>query len=330
MAPSSQPYFQKDEKALCFHHELLYEAKVLDVKQVDPSDKKSAYQYKVHYKGWKATWDDWVPQDRLRKLTDENRELAASLRKEMEAIRRSSTAAKGASSAHKKKVTDMSSMRGSEGRETPAGSTSLAGRKRGRDFEIEKEEQFRTRPAVRIPMPDKLKSVLVDDWEQITKNLHLTKVPSLCSVSTVLSQYETQERTKRIPGSADWDILQEVMQGIKEYFRKALGRILLYRFERDQYLEVHKKMESPNSPGYTGRSLEQIYGPEHLLRLLVSLPDLIAQTNMDPQSVNRLREELLKLTMWIAKDENANRFFRNNYEPADQEYIEKAKGDEKH
>lgn len=55
MAPSSQPYFQKDEKALCFHHELLYEAKVLDVKQVDPNDKKSAYQYKVHYKGWKAT-----------------------------------------------------------------------------------------------------------------------------------------------------------------------------------------------------------------------------------------------------------------------------------
>lgn len=55
MAPASQPMFAKDEKALCFHHELLYEAKVLDVKLVDPNDKKSAYQYKVHYKGWKAT-----------------------------------------------------------------------------------------------------------------------------------------------------------------------------------------------------------------------------------------------------------------------------------
>lgn len=57
MAPASLsvPMYAKDEKALCFHHELLYEAKIMDVRPVDPSDKKSAYQYKVHYKGWKAT-----------------------------------------------------------------------------------------------------------------------------------------------------------------------------------------------------------------------------------------------------------------------------------
>jgi len=56
MAPAaSGPLFAKEEKALCFHHELLYEAKVLDSRPVDPNDKKSAYQYKVHYKGWKNT-----------------------------------------------------------------------------------------------------------------------------------------------------------------------------------------------------------------------------------------------------------------------------------
>jgi hypothetical protein len=54
MAPTAG--FAKDEKILCFHHELLYEAKILDVRLQDPSDKKSSYQYKVHYKGWKATW----------------------------------------------------------------------------------------------------------------------------------------------------------------------------------------------------------------------------------------------------------------------------------
>jgi len=56
MAPPSEPLYKRDEKALCFHHELLYEAKVLDSKPVDPNDKKSAYQYKVHYKGWKNTY----------------------------------------------------------------------------------------------------------------------------------------------------------------------------------------------------------------------------------------------------------------------------------
>ncbi|KAB2573141.1 Chromatin modification-related protein eaf3 [Lasiodiplodia theobromae] len=327
MAPASQPMFAKDEKALCFHHELLYEAKVLDVKLVDPNDKKSAYQYKVHYKGWKATWDDWVPQDRLRKLNDENRELANNLKKELEAMRRGSQAQKSASTSHKKK-TEAGSARGSEGRETPVASTSLAGRKRGRDFEVEREETFRTRPAIRLHMPDRLKSLLVDDWENITKNLQLVKLPVAVPVSTILDMYEEQEAPKRVAGSAEADILEEIIAGVKEYFNKALGRILLYRFERDQYLEIYKKTESPTDD-LAGKTMSEIYGGEHLLRLFVSLPELIAQTNMDPQSVNRLREELVKITMWLNKDETVCRVFVSEYETADSEYVDKAKGDER-
>ena len=57
MAPdsSTQLIYQKDEKVLCFHLELLYEAKVLDYKVKDPNDKKDGYMYRVHYKGWKNT-----------------------------------------------------------------------------------------------------------------------------------------------------------------------------------------------------------------------------------------------------------------------------------
>lgn len=47
--------YLKDEKALCFHGELLYEAKVLDVRRQDSKDKNSAFEYRVHYKGWKNT-----------------------------------------------------------------------------------------------------------------------------------------------------------------------------------------------------------------------------------------------------------------------------------
>jgi mortality factor 4-like protein 1 len=53
--PVSQTMYKKDEKVLCFHHELLYEAKILDSKLSDPADKNSYVLYKVHYKGWKAT-----------------------------------------------------------------------------------------------------------------------------------------------------------------------------------------------------------------------------------------------------------------------------------
>lgn len=58
MAPSTnpQPVYSKDEKVLCFHGELLYEAKILDSKVKDPNDKKDGYVYRVHYKGWKNTY----------------------------------------------------------------------------------------------------------------------------------------------------------------------------------------------------------------------------------------------------------------------------------
>ncbi len=56
MAPSkaaaaTAPYV-KDERVLCFHHEMLYEAKILDVR---PTEDNQSWQYKIHYKGWKNT-----------------------------------------------------------------------------------------------------------------------------------------------------------------------------------------------------------------------------------------------------------------------------------
>ena len=47
--------YAKDEKVLCFHHEILYEAKIQDVRHKDASDKKSPLEFLVHYKGWKNT-----------------------------------------------------------------------------------------------------------------------------------------------------------------------------------------------------------------------------------------------------------------------------------
>ena len=44
----------------------------------------------------------------------------------------------------------------------------------------------------------------------------------------------------------------------------------------------------------------------------VSLPELIAQTNMDQQSVSKLRDELAKMTGWLSK--NADRWFTAEYE----------------
>ncbi|KAI9888665.1 MAG: Esa1p-associated factor [Vezdaea aestivalis] len=510
MAPSNQLYFAKDEKVLCFHHELLYEAKVLDARPQGSNDKKGPMQFRVHYKGWKNTWDDWVPQDRIRKFTEENIELSRNLRREMEALRTQNEKPKKPQGSLKKKTgagSEFSSQRGSEERHSSVQTAGPRGQKRARDYDIEKfgasesastpssirsekdnggspvgpssdkssastiiksepssskspkavtpprsasksstssplsaarsisspdfaglnailsdgsespqaiptktssssnpetprrkgprikytsakvtervfknrhvgdtynvarrafyaddfqgrkdmmiagrsadkpreqpakktgkaskrklsdsqeqEETFVNRPAIHIHVPDHLKALLVDDWENVTKNLQLAPLPSKTPVSMILRDYFQDEQRKRRPGSPEAEILEEVVDGIKEYFELALGRILLYRFEREQYAELRKTWMSSKGEN-ASKTVGDIYGAEHLLRLFVNFPELIAQTNMDSQSVNKLKGELTIMTQWIAT--NWKKYLSQEYETATQDYIERARG----
>ena len=55
----------------------------------------------------------------------------------------------------------------------------------------------------------------------------------------------------------------------------------------------------------------------------VNMPELIAQTNMDTQSVARLKEEISKFCTWLAR--NTNKYFCAKYEKPSAEYIENAR-----
>ncbi|KAH7367336.1 MRG-domain-containing protein [Plectosphaerella cucumerina] len=312
-ATAPQP-FDKDERVLCFHHDMLYEAKILDVQAAADGD---GFQYKIHYKGWKNTWDDWVAVDRIRKFTEQNKELAAQLQSQMRNLQKSS------SKLPKKgpRANGTESARGSE--ERTSGLFSVGrGPRRARDYDLEQEDGFHTRPSIKLPIPDHIKAVLVDDWENVTKNNQLVPLPHPHPVDEIINDYLAYERPSRDPESPHLDILIESMAGLKEYFDKALGRILLYRFERLQYHEIRKVWEKAgeNDPH---TSVCDTYGAEHLCRLLVSLPELVAQTTMDQQSVSRLREELSKFTVWLGK--NAKNYFVSEYETPAQEYIDRAR-----
>ncbi|KAH8159543.1 hypothetical protein CIB48_g8702 [Xylaria polymorpha] len=511
MAPAKQekaPPYGKEEKVLCFHGDLMYEAKIIDVR-VEPGKKADDAQYRIHYKGWKSSWDDWVTHDRIRKFTEDNKQLAAQLAQ----ARTRTPGSKGAKKGVKATGSEMSSARGSE--ERAAASSSFAGRgpRRGRDYELEthtdmvepsllilstvhwepyrvqdlgcdmaprtalptlrskdfgpgtqqpvpfdpqsaptipsgsvtagdhrlitqsfslplpakdkstkrcktamsrkpvtrgdaeirkrippkklagkdplmmmetlpkeshsflenemrwanaaadldfllklprpnykyaaslpsqlialgfsedyachetandalQEEAFHSRPSVKLIIPDVIKALLVDDWENVTKNMQLVPLPHPKPVTKILADYSEYEMPKRPAGSSHADILEETLAGIKEYFDKSLGRILLYKFERPQYAEVHKKWDSTD-PEFQGKTASDTYGAEHLCRLIVSLPELIAQTNMDQQSVNRLREELAKFSTWLSK--NTAEYFASSYETPAQDYVDKAK-----
>ncbi|KFY23484.1 hypothetical protein V493_05837 [Pseudogymnoascus sp. VKM F-4281 (FW-2241)] len=526
MAPAkaSAP-FAKDERVLCFHHEMLYEAKVLDSRSTDTG----SWQYKIHYKGWKNTWDDWVPQDRVRKFTEENKQLAAQLHEQMKALqgKPAPSASKAAKSKGRANGSDFSSARGSEERGSMAAQGGGRAPRRLRDYDLEQknstmsqsklehpakmntrsnkrsnpfaegtekaplltdpvaarlaelalppvevpevhphianyvpknpalmaylldtsqhpvdylcklpprpdyqyltksgrvkpsitlpappakpdlkrkrnpiipnataqatdsdesvsdkdiqqskeqrtakmnkaiklihngsigfqderpcriatftrcftnrhldyfltrvnvqEDGFLDRPAISLPIPDRIKAILVDDWENVTKNQQLVPLPAAHPVETILKDYEADELPKRTPGSPEASILEEMLAGLLEYFDKCLGRILLYRFERAQYLEMIQLWEAPTGD-MSGKNANQTYGAEHLCRLLVSLPELVAQTNMDQQSVSHLREEIIKLTNWMVKKPNLEKYFVAEYETPNQSYIDTARG----
>ncbi|KAM0196993.1 hypothetical protein ACHAPA_002077 [Fusarium lateritium] len=165
MAPARQqpapPPFSKDEKVLCFHMDMLYEAKIMDVQ---PGEKPSdGYKYKVHYKGWKNTWDDWVLVDRIRPFDDEHKELAAQLHAQVKHnIQRSTKLPK------KGLRSGAESARVSEERSGSATVQGGRGGRRGKDWEL---EQFllEVESVVLVPKCDVL-SVRSDEPEPLIKH----------------------------------------------------------------------------------------------------------------------------------------------------------------
>jgi hypothetical protein len=87
----------------------------------------------------KNRWDDWVPQDRFRKLTPENRELAAQLHNQMKKTLQDQKAPKSTGKGAKGVRTNGSDYgsRGSEERGSAAVQGGRGNRRGPRDYDLE-------------------------------------------------------------------------------------------------------------------------------------------------------------------------------------------------
>ncbi|KAJ2498236.1 Esa1p-associated factor [Coemansia sp. RSA 1972] len=304
---STSLLFRSNERILCFHGPLLYEAKVVKAEMwdgTDPDAPEPGPHYFVHYKGWKQTWDEWVDESRALKFNEENLAKQKALRV-------------AALQASKKRTIVVPAKHSAR---VESESESQRSRKRVREQSVEKtEEQEVSRSIeVKIPIPNALKAQLVDDWERVTKDRLLVPVPRSPTVAQMLDQYQEHRRTskdKRRPLRHDNEIVDEIIDGLKVYFDKALGNILLYRFERYQYKQVLEQ--------FPERNPAEIYGCEHLLRLFVQLPNLIMHTNMDDDAVMLLKDQLGDILKYMHKFSKA--LFADEYENASPAYVAVAK-----
>jgi mortality factor 4-like protein 1 len=314
-----------------------------------PADLEDENAYFVHYKGWKSTWDEWVDDSRVLMWNEENIRTQKQLKqKALEAMNRSRNAktpggpGSGDVPPPRQSASAASTPTGTKRKQQDKGrrdsSTPQHPRKRRHtgnasatsttntatanatagvgDMDIEREADFIKRPEISLVVPDVLKAQLVDDWEYVTKEHQLVPLPRSPNVVDILKMYRDYAGPKKRQGSADADIFDEVISGLKLYFDRSLGNILLYRFERQQYLEIRKSQSD--------KSMSEIYGAEHLLRLFVSLPGLIAQTNMDEQGITHLKEHLEDLLRFLVKKQSE--LFLKEYQHTSPVYESMAKG----
>ncbi|KAG1446480.1 hypothetical protein G6F56_009556 [Rhizopus delemar] len=242
--------------------------------------------YFVHYKGWKRTWDEWVPETRLLRWCDENIKIQLRLRD----LYRMKQSGKSQNSS----TDDMDSLG-----------------KRRHDSRLEKDDDYLRKPEIKIDIPDALKGQLVDDWENVTKNQQLVSLPREINVNGVLDRYKIYKKEKKGSRELNEELLEEVLHGIRIYFNKALGTMLLYRFERHQYAEIIRK-NSKKEP-------VDIYGAEHLLRLFVQMPSLIAHTTMDTDASQVLADYLTDILRFMQKQQK--QLFQTDYENAVPGYV---------
>jgi mortality factor 4-like protein 1 len=110
-----------------------------------------------------CSWDEWVPTARLLKHSEAN----LSLQKD---LARAQAAATSASASASKTSTSVRGAQVGGGRRKEGG----RGTKRGRD-----DDDGTRRPEMRLTVPDTLKVLLVDDWEAVTKNNQVRRLPLL-------------------------------------------------------------------------------------------------------------------------------------------------------
>ncbi|KAK9670329.1 hypothetical protein RND81_13G194200 [Saponaria officinalis] len=273
--------FSDGEKVLAYHGPRIYEAKIQKAEI-----RKKEWRYFVHYLGWNKSWDEWVGADRLMKYTDENVQKQQELKK--------------------KQGADKTQRSGRSSQTKPKGSTEAKGDNedtkinvaKGKKRKGDEKESFSAEKLIKIQMPSTLKKQLVDDWEFVQKD-KLVKLPRSPNVDDLLKKY-LEYRTRK-DGTMS-DSVAEILNGLRCYFDKALPLMLLYKKERQQYQESVTNNVSPST----------IYGAEHLLRLFVKLPELLAYVNMEEDTRTRLQQKLVDLLKYLQK--NQSTFFLTIYD----------------
>lgn len=319
------------EKIVCFHHDVMYEAKVLTVRQ-DPDD-PSEQNFFVHYQGWSKSWDEWVDSDRVLKCTDENIKAAKESQKNQNKNKASARKNKLSTSVVSLNTSSLSvsSLEASPSEEkeivkvekdvkekkvaVPATKTTasdVSQRESQIEFLFEDLELKRLKTEVKIKLPEELKIWLIDDDNNV-KNKKLSIIPAKSTISAIFKDYVNFRKTSTKLSTDKEVALNECMLGLKYYFNVMIGAHLLYKFERPQYQSLLKDHGKDVD-------LTTLYGAVHLLRMLTKIGVMMAYTTLDNKDIQVIVGHIMELLKFIKRQTNLFDVDKN-YQVAPPEYI---------
>ncbi|CAI5758028.1 unnamed protein product [Candida verbasci] len=318
--------FKPNQIVYAYHGPLIYEAKILKIKYalddfiINNENQKESIKsnepkfeitkwrtgkngqtcFYLHYQGWNSKWDEWVGTDRILEHNEENKfkklELDQLTKKKKKPTITTDT-------------TNNNSHNIRSGQHVSSSSTSTS-TKRQKLNSSSSSSSF-VKKTINLKFSPELKYLLVNDWEYITKDKKLVKLPSKNPINQIFKDYKSF-RTKKLAKN-QLSILIEILSGLEIYFNRSLSLLLLYKYENLQYLNFLK-----NDIINQDISQSKIYGVEHLLRLIIIFPGLISQTTMDNISINVLISELEELLKFLQDRLN---IYQNDYEFASPQYL---------
>lgn len=285
--PASDKFID-GEKVLCYHGPLLYEAKVNRVQMKD-----KVQQYWIHYNGWSKSWDEWVPESRVLKIND------ATLQKQKDLQQQYPHAERQKKTASKRKADKRKDF------EPPL-------RKRRTRQEVSECSTRDSSPQhqdINIEYPDNIKKRLVDDWDLITRQKQLVRLPKKLTVCELLEKYQLHLKTTS-PDELKSGQVVEVCSGLIDYFDVMLGTQLLYKFERPQYSDILQN--------YSDKSPSEVFGIEHFLRLFVRLGSMLSYTPMSEDNQTIIQTHIQHLLKYLDSEVDNLAF---EYDAAPAEYL---------
>ncbi|KAK7602322.1 hypothetical protein V9T40_007911 [Parthenolecanium corni] len=316
--------FHEGEKILCYHGPLIYEGKCIHLKEVE-----AKFEYFIHYNGWSKNWDEWVPENRLLKLNDENLKMKDELMKNRKNSkktykRRTSIGSAGDKEENnsrsnspkpnlaRKSVTipvSRNSFTRIERHDRQQDLLSLRKRKEPATT-IEYVENIR----VNVQLPENLRLLLCYDLDLITRRKKVTKVPARITVDEITDKYVTHKTSLTEPALASR--YKETANALRNYFDLVLDKKLLYSFEKVQHLKLVE-----NKTAFVASSA---YGAVHLVRLFVKVGHLIAHLPVDEIGASSVEENINDYLRYL--NLNIGKFVNiEDYQPTSSDYQKKVK-----